>query len=952
MADGIPYQITQATLSISDSSSYPNDGVCIDHLSLQLDGLDYNDVLIDEETWLDGNCEPADRTCPCTGYPVENVEYICQVWRGVSTVEMSVGQYAWVADIPVGVVDVVISLDAISAYDLYAILPPDDYQVGSGFEYDFKQVATDSQSYLLVCLAGTDCVNPNNVDGMTINYIPIDETSSRIEIDSTADNVVIYASGRQVSGSATVTYSYDGTEMCSAELKCEPCPSYECKDDLDGTPRFSVCNGVDLPFCEAESVAFDLNRQCDDVSPNDTCDVSFELNPEPCRDCYTDTPSSSPSTTTSEPTTSPVVSPSEAPSVPQPRNVTAAPTPYEACTCRKWDYVTLNLTTCDTPVSASSLDHITTVTVCDAADICNEFPLPTSSFGLGETFVQTYDNLVANSYKPYEDYFTTATINSISEDGFCIKEWYINGYPLPKNVDLSDSFWVDGDCSGHINSCDCGYYPTGSIQYSCDAFTGSSSLRLSVLAETDIANIPQDVVDLEITLTADVDLDLQLYDGDVCIAGYECANIDGLFTYEGMSMEYTGDERTGPVTEVLTIDRTTKELILRVKSYGNGEGTVTYSWSGMDPCPSERVGCNECSTYGGCKDDLVPVCDGSAEVTCVAAEDRDDEQAKCDDYNPEDFFSDAQIADLTCGTINVEFPDCNTCYPTVSPSVTPTVLPSDVPSVIPTKSPSVSPTTQPTTDSPSNHPIFSDPTTSPTTDTPTENPSTSPSKKPSYQPPTKQPTFQPPTGTPTTSPTSTPTTSPTDSPSTSPTTSPTWCPYICVWDCTTADQCVDECNVNVTSAVTAANENCEADLFDLKARVETAESEVDTLQSTCTSCTDLDNNVATLASILADSEVANWQAVVDSGLSCSFVSTTFCGRVTGCALSGSDCIDITSGRRKLQTDDCSNHLPQWTAAVSSNAVNCQFVPIDMCSQIVQCAVSQDGSTCESRESQS
>merc|ERR1719336_757062 len=106
---------------------------------------------------------------------------------------------------------------------------------------------------------------------------------------------------------------------------------------------------------------------------------------------------------------------------------------------------------------------------------------------------------------------------------------------------------------------DCGYYPTGSIQYSCDAFTGCSSL-----------NIPQDVVDLEITLTADVDLHLQLYDGDVCIAGYECANV-GLFTYEGMSMEYTFDERTGPVNEVLTIDRMTKELILRVKSYGNGE---------------------------------------------------------------------------------------------------------------------------------------------------------------------------------------------------------------------------------------------------------------------------------------------------------------------------------------------------------------------------------------------
>ena len=102
----MPYQIVSANIAISSSSSFAEDGICIDHLSLQLDQLGHNDVLIDEETWLDGNCNSDDKTCPCNGYPVSNVEYICQVWRGTSSVTMSVGQYAWVTDIPVGVVNV------------------------------------------------------------------------------------------------------------------------------------------------------------------------------------------------------------------------------------------------------------------------------------------------------------------------------------------------------------------------------------------------------------------------------------------------------------------------------------------------------------------------------------------------------------------------------------------------------------------------------------------------------------------------------------------------------------------------------------------------------------------------------------------------------------------------------------------------------------------------------
>ena len=151
-----------------------------------------------------------------------------------------------------------------------------------------------------MCLAGADCIQPVSVEGMNIQYIPSDEQSATLVIDATTANVVIYASGRANSASADVTYSYEGTEMCSAELMCEPCSSYECKSDVDGTPRFSVCDGVGLPRCEIEAIAYDNQRQCDDTGANANCELSFELDRiEPCRDCYTGQPSTSPSTTTS-----------------------------------------------------------------------------------------------------------------------------------------------------------------------------------------------------------------------------------------------------------------------------------------------------------------------------------------------------------------------------------------------------------------------------------------------------------------------------------------------------------------------------------------------------------------------------------------------------------------------------------------------------------------------------
>eukprot|EP00494_Astrolonche_serrata_P006835 UN06860 len=138
--------------------------------------------------------------------------------------------------------------------------------------------------------------------------------------------------------------------------------------------------------------------------------------------------------------------------------------------------------------------------------------------------------------------------------------------------------------------------------------------------ETLVTIIPENVEGLVITLSAEVDLDLQLYLGEdnngggLCIAGYDC-QYDWLpedeeasqpFTYEGMTMTFSGDDRVQPVSETITIDKTDRTLALYVKAYGTGVGTVAYSWDAISPCPDSFEGCEPCTSLAGtCKDGVV-----------------------------------------------------------------------------------------------------------------------------------------------------------------------------------------------------------------------------------------------------------------------------------------------------------------------------------------------------------
>ena len=87
-----------------------------------------------------------------------------------------------------------------------------------------------------------------------------------------------------------------------------------------------------------------------------------------------------------------------------------------------------------------------------------------------------------------------------------------------------------------------------------------------------------------------------------------------------MTIYFSGDDASSPVSELIGIDKTDRSLVLQVKAYATGGGNVTYSWDGVDPCPQITPGCELCDSWYDCQDDLLPVCDGSSSVQCSTQE--------------------------------------------------------------------------------------------------------------------------------------------------------------------------------------------------------------------------------------------------------------------------------------------------------------------------------------------
>eukprot|EP00494_Astrolonche_serrata_P005270 UN05286 len=126
------------------------------------------------------------------------------------------------------------------------------------------------------------------------------------------------------------------------------------------------------------------------------------------------------------------------------------------------------------------------------------------------------------------------------------------------------------------------------VVYVCQQWQGTSTVNMARSETREVTIIPENVEGLNISLSSNVDLDLQLYDGvddsGDCFVGYECAPNDWQvgdaratqpFTYGSMTMTFSGDDRgenSAIVTETITIDKTDRPLALYVTAYGNGNG--------------------------------------------------------------------------------------------------------------------------------------------------------------------------------------------------------------------------------------------------------------------------------------------------------------------------------------------------------------------------------------------
>ncbi len=143
--------------------------------------------------------------------------------------------------------------------------------------------------------------------------------------------------------------------------------------------------------------------------------------------------------------------------------------------------------------------------------------------------------------------------------------------------------------------------------------SGSGNFEQPVYKEQyiEVGSIPAGKEGIIINLKSDRDVDIQIYDkeSETIIVGYP----DGILNdrskentvYENMTIEWSGykgdcgafsyetynysvcDSGTSPGNEYIKIDKTTRELVMRVYGWRAGEATVDYSWDDTMGCSSD-----------------------------------------------------------------------------------------------------------------------------------------------------------------------------------------------------------------------------------------------------------------------------------------------------------------------------------------------------------------------------
>jgi len=173
-------------------------------------------------------------------------------------------------------------------------------------------------------------------------------------------------------------------------------------------------------------------------------------------------------------------------------------------------------------------------------------------------------------------------------------------------------------CLNGDGTASCTDLPSSELTFTCGPGSGSQSLTMN-RGTIVIANIPINVQNLmvELSATQDVDIYLKDLDGNK-LAGYggQISSRGGTKTINGMEVYFSGDDTRNPVEETITVDHTTEPLRVEAQAYSNNvPATISYSWTDIDPCDAADFG-----------------------RACTCANDFDyDPQYGCTDPNPSTF---------------------------------------------------------------------------------------------------------------------------------------------------------------------------------------------------------------------------------------------------------------------------------------------------------------------------
>lgn len=148
-------------------------------------------------------------------------------------------------------------------------------------------------------------------------------------------------------------------------------------------------------------------------------------------------------------------------------------------------------------------------------------------------------------------------------------------------------------------ACPAGYYQSAPVVFACHGGTGSLDLATAPGKVREVMYIPRGVHDVLLQLTADVDVDLYVWDATT--SSYVVHWEEGVVSekvrggkYHELSVTFSGDDRTPPISESVKLEGTISRTIsVRLHNRAKEEAfsNLHYTYGGLSPCPTVPEGC-------------------------------------------------------------------------------------------------------------------------------------------------------------------------------------------------------------------------------------------------------------------------------------------------------------------------------------------------------------------------